>query len=569
MNQITRLSFAIIVVATNAVFAQELPKLTTLSNGQKYSVPKTGYHVLKAADVEAVVIDNSAADDDVLAGHRAGYSGVAKLTHKNRKESIFVPSYAGLNYEHIHDGTTRDRDILFEPRRAPMQTRVVAPNIVELYQAPTPTWKLESVLRYEMLADGTIEMTLECIPHAKTFRNGYIGLFWASYIHQPESMAIHFRGRDAGEKGTARWIKGVTPKHGVLSTHLGANDNRTFKHDKQFPLTLVFNRSKHRFTEPWYYGVNHSIALVQMFRPQDQIRLTQSPSGGGSGNPAWDFQFVIPDYKVGQRYQMVTRAMYVPFKSKEQISKDSLPHRKALGHAIKTASKDKLNKTTVNEATANLEKAGATLKRDLRGAVTSVSLARRNVSVDLLKSLNAFSELKDLSLYETRITDRHLDVVAECSPQLTRLNLGFCQQITDTGLKSVLSLKELTYLNLGFCRKLSAESIGMLAKLHELESLNLSITETDDDALAKIGAIRSLRELDIDATQVTDEGLAKLTKLKQLRFLRLAGTAVTDRGLKYLGSIDSLRHLNVSDTQVTESGIALLRKELPKCIVKR
>ena len=72
------------------------------------------------------------------------------------------------------------------------------------------------------------------------------------------------------------------------------------------------------------------MALVLMFRPQDRIRLTQSPSGGGSGNPAWDFQCFHPDYKLGQRYQIIMRAMYVPFESREQIERVSAPHRKAL-----------------------------------------------------------------------------------------------------------------------------------------------------------------------------------------------------------------------------------------------
>jgi hypothetical protein len=72
------------------------------------------------------------------------------------------------------------------------------------------------------------------------------------------------------------------------------------------------------------------MAYVLIFRARDGIRLTQSPSGGGQGIPAWDFQFFISDYQVGHRYQMVMRAIYVPFESPEQVRKISEPHRKAL-----------------------------------------------------------------------------------------------------------------------------------------------------------------------------------------------------------------------------------------------
>jgi hypothetical protein len=84
---------------------------------------------------------------------------------------------------------------------------------------------------------------------------------------------------------------------------------------------LVFNLSRHRYSEPWYYGVSHGMAFVQIFRAQDQIRLSQSPSGGGQGNPAWDFQYLIPDFRIGQRYQMVMRALYLPYESPEQIQR--------------------------------------------------------------------------------------------------------------------------------------------------------------------------------------------------------------------------------------------------------
>ncbi|MBW7988872.1 MAG: hypothetical protein FVQ84_02465 [Planctomycetes bacterium] len=289
------------------------------------------YVVLERGDNMAVIVNNEPVSDKVLPGHRGGYSGVASLTHDARDRNMFVPSYAGLNFEHIHDGTVKPREILFEPRQAPMQTRKVDEYTVELYQQPTPYWKLESWLRYQLLKDGAIEMTLECVPHARTFKNGYIGLFFASYINQPESLDIHFLGHGINQKDVRpRWIRGVTPAHGKLSTHPAPDDSRIFAHDPEFPLTLVFNMSNYRYHEPWYYGVSHGMALVLMFRPCDNVRFSQSPSGGGKGNPAWDFQWFVPQYTVGQRYRFVMRAMYLPFESAEQLIRATASHRRAL-----------------------------------------------------------------------------------------------------------------------------------------------------------------------------------------------------------------------------------------------
>jgi hypothetical protein len=309
----------------------EEPGRTTLSvPSARYTVPEKPYVVLARGDVEAVVVDHRAVDDAVLPGHRAGYSGLAALRHARRRENLFVPAYAGLNFEHIHDGTTRPREVLFEPRNAPMELRRVDGHTVELYQEPTPTWGLESCTRYELLPDGAIEMTVECIPRRRSFKNGYIGLFWASYIHRPESGAIHFRGHPEGGDPTPRWIEATSPAHGVRATHLAVGDDHSFPHDADFPLTLVFNRSDHRYDEPYYYGVSHGMAYAQVFRTRDRVRLSQSPSGGGEGNPAWDFQAFITDYEVGRRYTLVMRALYLPYESPAQVRRAIEPHRHAL-----------------------------------------------------------------------------------------------------------------------------------------------------------------------------------------------------------------------------------------------
>jgi hypothetical protein len=286
----------------------------------KESIPEKSYIVLERDDVRAVVVNNDAVYDAILPGHETGYSGLSNLSHTKRPENLFVPSYAGLNFEFIYDGSTKSTDVLFEPRRAPMEIRRINEYTAELYQSPTPRWKLESWIRYAMLEDGTIEMTYECIPHDRTFKDTYIGLFFASYINQPESKDIHFLGHFSEDPGAKpHWIQAASPRHGVLPTHLAVEDRRLFVHDDNFPVPLIFNRSNYRYSEPWYYGVSHGMALVQLFRKQDKVRFSQSPSGGGSGNPAWDFQWFIEDYEVDKRYQFVMQAIYVPYESPEQV----------------------------------------------------------------------------------------------------------------------------------------------------------------------------------------------------------------------------------------------------------
>lgn len=306
-------------------------RVTSLTNpAVAYQVADEHYFVAHRGDVTAIFVDNAPLDLDILPGHRGGYNGLASLTHRQRSENLFVPSLAGLNFEHIHDGTTAGLKEKFEPRKFPMQLRIVNEHTVELYQPPTGNWQLESCGRYEMLPDGTIEYSFECIPHAGGYRNSYIGLFWASYIQAPRNKAIYFRGRARDSATAVQWIEAVTPEHGVESTHgpAAAPDLPPVVDD--FPLTLVHHPSRYVYSEPWYYGISHGMAFVLMFRERDGIWMAQSPSGGGQGNPAWDFQWFLADYQVGQAYGFRMRAAYLPFESRQQIEQATRKHREAL-----------------------------------------------------------------------------------------------------------------------------------------------------------------------------------------------------------------------------------------------
>jgi hypothetical protein len=128
-------------------------------------------------------------------------------------------------------------------------------------------------------------------------------------------------------------VRAVSPEHGVEAVHVGREDRRVFPHDRDFPLKLVFERSAFRFDEPWYFGVSRGMVFAQVFRARDGVRFAQSPSGGGAGNPAWDFQYFIPDYEVGRTYRFVARFVYLPETEPEAVRRSVNEHVRALGRA--------------------------------------------------------------------------------------------------------------------------------------------------------------------------------------------------------------------------------------------
>ena len=55
---------------------------------------------------------------------------------------------------------------------------------------------------------------------------------------------------------------------------------------------------------------------------EGMIRFSQSPTGGGPQNPAWDFQLIIPDFIVGKEYSFNARLIYKEWKDAEDILRE-------------------------------------------------------------------------------------------------------------------------------------------------------------------------------------------------------------------------------------------------------
>jgi hypothetical protein len=282
----------------------------------------------RIGDLTAIIGDNGAHEQ-----HRSGYNGLWSLTHRTEPVNLFVPIVAGLNFEHIFDGERFDRDrtntIFFEPRNARMTYRQISDSEAELHQPPTPTFALESWTRFTLVAPHYIDMTFRCIATQHVFSNGYIGLFWASYINAPDDKSMYFRhGR--------QWQQLCSQRHNDESTVRHAGDKVDLRFHKDYPPCLFRNFSPLRYDEPFFYGNFRNQVAIFMFDRTDGIRFTHSPSGGGvnadrqTTNPAWDFQYFIPKYEVKREYRFRTRLAYRPRCSREDILQEVSAWRKTL-----------------------------------------------------------------------------------------------------------------------------------------------------------------------------------------------------------------------------------------------
>jgi hypothetical protein len=274
----------------------------------------------RAGDITAIIGDNDAHEQQ-----RAGYNGVWSLTHRTETTNLFVPTVAGLNFEHIFDGERFDRDrtttIFFEPRNARMTYRHISDHEAELHQPPTPTFHLESWTRFRLVAPHYIDMTFRCRATQHAFAHGYIGLFWASYINAPDDKSMYFRGPGG-------WLQHCTPAHDTLSTALHEGESFEMTFARGHRDCLYMNLSPLKYDRPFFYGLFRDMTVILMLDRTDGVRFTHSPSGGGynaerqTTNPAWDFQYVIPKYDVNEDYGFKGRLVYRPKCSRDEIVKE-------------------------------------------------------------------------------------------------------------------------------------------------------------------------------------------------------------------------------------------------------
>lgn len=289
---------------------------------QPEGVKGDDYGQLNTHTFKAVVGNNAS-----LKSHRAWYNGIYSIHGAAESESPFVTDYAGWNLEHYFDARPmpEEQEIFFEPRSAPMRFVHIDERSCELYQPQSPYWGVESWSRFTVGEPHYVDFDFACITHKEL--RGFLGVFWASYMNGPLNKGMYFL-REGSTLESPQWAQLVTQEHNRDSTVVGERDAGGITFEPGGRVVLYNNFSPMRYSVPFFYGRWREKVLIYIFEPQANVRLTHSPSGGGrtvdgtDTNPAWDFQFIVPNPEVGERYMLHARFVYKDWVDRADVLKE-------------------------------------------------------------------------------------------------------------------------------------------------------------------------------------------------------------------------------------------------------
>ncbi len=270
---------------------------------------------------------------------RDGYNGFNPLFHRDSPtRTIFDNSCGGVNFEHVVNGTGS----AFTPRVDPATITAEPPSAALVHwPAEGSSWGLDCTMRYALRAPNYIDLSFSMIPtKADAFPLGYLGTFWACYTFDDQDRALHFYGVRDGVEGWTTFgelvqdkaKKGNVAYHGMppLPFREGVN-NQDVIEDKE-----------KTFLQPFYYGLLEAggnpqpskkgpLVFVVMFDQCETIRFSLNHGDDPKDKmAAWDWQYLVRNPVVGQRYGYRARIVLKPFVSQEDVMKEYIDWRDSL-----------------------------------------------------------------------------------------------------------------------------------------------------------------------------------------------------------------------------------------------
>lgn len=279
------------------------------------------------------------ADNRAHGIHRKGYNGVASLIPHDYGNNIFVPRYAGLNYETIsltglapYIDTHKSK---FEPRAEPMSIASHDDTTVVLEQPATSHGHVSARITYRIEEACYLHQRIELTFHKRFCPEDEPNIFsslWASYIHEPRDRYVYLQRPDA--RGPLdRWVGLTREDHGapdydirnLPDQEIAAGEHLSRMHTSEPVDDKRRQRIENevRSSLSFYYGFcTDDLTFLMMFGQPDRVRLAYSPNGGGKApewSPAWDYVLRLDNAQIDRTYTWDICLAVFPFRGRADI----------------------------------------------------------------------------------------------------------------------------------------------------------------------------------------------------------------------------------------------------------
>lgn len=273
--------------------------------------------------------------DNISNQQRQG-SGFTPLSVKPfAQQNLYRDDAVGLNFEHIFNGAEAEYDIsMFTPRKDRCQLRRVKAHQYELsWPARDSRWSIDARMFYDLSHQGQIDLTFACTPKKDIFPHKYVAMMWASYMNRARDRKIRFWGKDGSRTG---WVEfGVGTGNEIEVGTVAHHGTPDLRHDVNAQTLNVVEHPRKRFITPFYYGLidadhdltthDDTLLYLVLFDQTDAIRfamwnfIRDEHGNPDTHSPAWDWQYVIREPKVDQRYGYRARVVVEPYTGVDQV----------------------------------------------------------------------------------------------------------------------------------------------------------------------------------------------------------------------------------------------------------
>jgi hypothetical protein len=208
--------------------------------------------------------------------------------------------------------------------------------------------------------------------------------------------------------------------------------------------------------------------------------------------------------------------------------------------------------------------------------ITRIGLSGIDAADDLVHWLGPLPNLREFRAFESPITDRSMEQIAQWEalehlelygPPVSIFRKGGAK-ITDAGIHSLARLPNLReiYLQSLDITDAAAETISQMPSL---ETVGLRYCpDVADAALIPLAKLPRLRHLDLCGSKITGVGIETILKLKDLQILELYECHnLTEAGIRRLIELPNLTQLNIPAASVSEETLKQLKAHIQSIYV--